>query len=412
MSESGVAHIIDEAVVEPAAPSASRGVLAFEAPKAKRGRKPKSAVEPKKPVAAIRFFVSHRLAQLKAAGGSTMLSSVEATKAFNKEWRKLNWTERAPFQEQARADYARYEEAMANYVTTGIPAVAPHMVTKMGRLKKDPRRPKHPHSAYFYYLETNRPAVMEKTPGMNVPDITRALAEGWRRLTEDEKRPYEDKAAADKERFSEELKTYEPSDAYAYAKEQYAEHKKAKAAAASTSSASTSSASAASASAATGASTSANFDGAASSMGVDDATLEPAAHRPTGGGGTKRVAPGEPSMANATAASSAALGADGASAPPLKRPRGRPRGSKNKPKPPPGEVPPPPPPLIGPDGLPLKRGRGRPKGSKNKPKHPPPPALPLAPSPDPAEPLLMPDDRAPGVEAGQIAVEVEPVATS
>ena len=408
MSESGVAHIIDEAAVQPAAPSASSGALAFEAPKATRGRKPKSAVEPKKPVAAVRFFVSHRLAQLKAAGGSTTLSSVEATKAFNKEWRKLSWAERAPFQEQARADYARYEEAMANYVTTGITAVARHMVTKLGRLKKDPRRPKHPHSAYFYYLETNRPAVMEKTPGMSVPNITRALAKGWRQLTEDEKRPYEGKAAADKERFSEELKTYEPSDAYAYAKEQYAEHKKAKA-----SSASASSASAASASTATGASTSANFDGAVPSMGVDDATLEPAAHRPTGGGGAKLVAPpGEPSMADGSAASSSALGADGASALPLKRPRGRPKGSKNKPKPPPDDVLPPPPPLVGPDGLPLKRGRGRPKGSKNKPKPPAPPALPLAPSPDPAEPLLMLDDCAPGVGEGQIVVEAEPVATS
>ena len=410
MSESGVAHIIDDAALEPATQSASSAILAFEAPKAKRGRKPKSAAEPKKPVAAIRFFVSHRLAHLKAAGGSTTLSSVEATKALCKEWRKLNWTERAPFQEQARADYARYEEAMANNVPTGITAVAPHMVTKMGRLKKDPRRPKHPHSAYFYYLETNRPAVMEKTPGMSVPDITRALAEGWRRLPEDEKRPYENKAAADKVRFNEELKSYEPSDAYAHVKEQYAELKKAKAAVASSSSAS-----AASASAATGASTSAKFDGPVSSMWANDA-LEPAAQQPTGSGGTKRVAPpGEPSMADMThacAASSAALGADGASAPPLKRPRGRPKGSKNKPKPLPGEVPVPPPPLVGPGGLPFKRGRGRPKGSKNKPKPPAPPALPLAPSPELAEPLLMLDDRAPGVEDGQVVVEAEAVTTA
>jgi len=57
---------------------------------------------------------------------------------------------------------------------------------------------------------------------------------------------------------------------------------------------------------------------------------------------------------------------------PVKRGRGRPKGSKNKPKPPSeeGAEPADPPPPVDP----TKPRRGRPKGSKNKPKEPKPDA--------------------------------------
>ena len=94
-------------------------------------------------------------------------------------------------------------------------AIEPGMVTKMGRLKKDPERPKRPQSAYFFYLEDHRPALMGRTPRMSVPDVTRALAEGWRALTEAERRPFVERAEADKQRWKYELGAYEPSAACA-----------------------------------------------------------------------------------------------------------------------------------------------------------------------------------------------------
>jgi hypothetical protein len=126
-----------------APPAVAPPLLPAVAPARATKRARKSIAEPKKPATALDFYVSHRKSALVASGVDLAL----VTAMCREEWTALTEAERAPFEEDERVDYVRYEEEMSTYVPA---AVDPHMVTKLGRLKKDPQRPKHPHSAYFY----------------------------------------------------------------------------------------------------------------------------------------------------------------------------------------------------------------------------------------------------------------------
>ena len=209
-------------------------------PNGRRGRPRRDPTEPRKPVAASLFYVAERKKELiKAQAGTAplapdSLSMTAMTAQAKEEWRNLDNQLRAPYQEKARRDRERYELEMASYVKpeagqSVANELTERMVTKMGRLKKDPQRPKHPRSAYFYYLEINRQRVMEENPAMSVPDVTRTLAEGWRGLSEADKVSYEEKASADRVRFEDEMKVYEPSETYKASKEKYGEQKRMKA---------------------------------------------------------------------------------------------------------------------------------------------------------------------------------------
>ena len=85
------------------------------------------------------------------------------------------------------------------------------LLSRAGRLKKDPLSPKQPRSAYFHFLGENRPAlVADSSSRMTVPEVTRALAERWKALSEAERTPYQQRAAEDQERYRRELASYMP----------------------------------------------------------------------------------------------------------------------------------------------------------------------------------------------------------
>lgn len=65
--------------------------------------------------------------------------------------------------------------------------------------------PKRPMSSYFFFIGEKREDVKRDNPGISITETTKLLGEKWKALTADEKSPYEQKAAADKERYSREL---------------------------------------------------------------------------------------------------------------------------------------------------------------------------------------------------------------
>ena len=316
----------------------------------RRGRRPKLPGEPAKPRTAAAFYASDRKEKMKTEGVEK--SAGDLNMMCRDEWKGLSDVERAPYEEQARIDRERYEAEKQEYVPAPL-AIDPSLVTKAGRLKKDPLRPKHPHSAYFYYLETNRPDVQATNANLSVPELTKTLAAGWKALSEEEKTPYMAKALADRERFENELRAYTPTAEFAAVQQQYAEVKAARKQAKVDAAAATSTA----------------MPVAASAIAI-----------PVDANGVGMTAFGVVSSVPIAAADGSCnmeehptVFAVSNESDAMKRKRGRPKGSKNKPKDP-NAVPPPP--NLGVDGEPLpKRGRGRPKGSKNRPKDAP---LPMA----------------------------------
>ena len=71
-----------------------------------------------------------------------------------------------------------------------------------------------------------RPVLKESQPPLSVPALTKALAEGWRTLNDEDTALYKEKSAADQERFKQQVAAYAPSAEFAKTKEQYEEVKK------------------------------------------------------------------------------------------------------------------------------------------------------------------------------------------
>ncbi|KAL7445897.1 hypothetical protein ACHAXH_008671 [Discostella pseudostelligera] len=70
------------------------------------------------------------------------------------------------------------------------------------------RGPKGARSSYIFFTNDQRPLMMKQFPGMRFTEQGIIMGERWRALTPEEKRPYENLAAEDKERHAREMKEY------------------------------------------------------------------------------------------------------------------------------------------------------------------------------------------------------------
>lgn len=85
--------------------------------------------------------------------------------------------------------------------------------------KKDPNAPKKPLTSYILFSNEVRKDVEKKLnrkgKDFKTTDITRKIGEMWRGLSENDKKPYKDKAEKDKKRYKKEMESYTPSEEYA-----------------------------------------------------------------------------------------------------------------------------------------------------------------------------------------------------
>ncbi len=74
-------------------------------------------------------------------------------------------------------------------------------------LGKDPDKPKRPQTAYFYFLADFREKYKNKTlkEGEKIPSMA---GEAWRKLSDKDKQPYNEKVAEDRKRYEVELAKY------------------------------------------------------------------------------------------------------------------------------------------------------------------------------------------------------------
>ena len=86
------------------------------------------------------------------------------------------------------------------------------MYTKSGRRRKekDPDAPKRARTAFNFFLDEYRHQYKKDNPGAKgVVEVTKAGSEKWRNLSEDDKKPYEDKARVAREAYQELKDAYE-----------------------------------------------------------------------------------------------------------------------------------------------------------------------------------------------------------
>ena len=75
---------------------------------------------------------------------------------------------------------------------------------------KDPDAPKRPRTAFSFFMDEYRPQYKKDNPGSKgVVEVTKAGSERWRNLSEEDKKPYEDKARVAREAYHELKDAYE-----------------------------------------------------------------------------------------------------------------------------------------------------------------------------------------------------------
>lgn len=79
---------------------------------------------------------------------------------------------------------------------------------KKQRKKKDPNAPKRAMTGFMFFSQVERENLKKSDPGMAFTDVGRTLGERWKKMSVEEKAPYESKAKADKERYMEAMADY------------------------------------------------------------------------------------------------------------------------------------------------------------------------------------------------------------
>ena len=77
------------------------------------------------------------------------------------------------------------------------------------RAKKDKDAPKRALSAFFFYNQERRETLKKEKPDLNNKDIIRTMSTEWNALSDEKKKPYMEKAEADKKRYEAEKKAYD-----------------------------------------------------------------------------------------------------------------------------------------------------------------------------------------------------------
>ncbi|KAL0076442.1 non-histone chromosomal protein 6 [Phycomyces blakesleeanus] len=75
---------------------------------------------------------------------------------------------------------------------------------KKRRTKKDPSAPKRGLSAYMFFSQDQRHVVKENNPDASFGQIGKILGERWKKMTDADKKPYNQKAELDKKRYEDE----------------------------------------------------------------------------------------------------------------------------------------------------------------------------------------------------------------
>ncbi|KAJ7970953.1 FACT complex subunit SSRP1 [Quillaja saponaria] len=79
---------------------------------------------------------------------------------------------------------------------------------KKQKKKKDPNAPKRALSGFMFFSQMERENLKKSNPGISFTDVGRVLGEKWKKMSVEEKEPYEAKARADKKRYKDEISGY------------------------------------------------------------------------------------------------------------------------------------------------------------------------------------------------------------
>ena len=173
--------------------------------------------KPKRAMTAYFCFTSERRAQIAAERPELASNVTLMAKTLGKEWKELDEEARKPFAALAEKDKERYQKEMKDYkpldkiLVTNPSKLQKKKAAKAARKKrKDKNAPKKAMGSYMYFTQAMRPKLLEENPELGLTGVAQRCGALWKELSEEDKAPYIELAATDKERYAKEMETYVP----------------------------------------------------------------------------------------------------------------------------------------------------------------------------------------------------------
>ncbi|KAI6707097.1 hypothetical protein NL676_010059 [Syzygium grande] len=154
----------------------------------------------------------------------------ETSNILGTKWKSVTAEEKKPYEEKYQAEKAAYlqiiakekreAEAMKLFEEEHKQRTAMELLdqylqfkqeaekkdNKKTKKEKDPLKPKQPMSAYFLFSNERRAALLAESK--NVLEVAKITGEEWKNLSEKKRRPYEEMAKKNKEKYMEEMEAY------------------------------------------------------------------------------------------------------------------------------------------------------------------------------------------------------------
>ena len=185
--------------------------------KKKKEKKAKDPNAPKRNLTAYIHYCNSTRDLTKAS--NPQMDFVQITKALSANWKALSSHERAVWDLKASADKERFQKDLAQYKDSDQYAkwqakqmeetkpAAPDSISDENSKKK----PKRNISAFMHYSKDSRGGLKASQPELTFGEIAKAMSVNWKALSVQERALWNEKAAADKQRYQKELAEYQNS---------------------------------------------------------------------------------------------------------------------------------------------------------------------------------------------------------
>ena len=183
-------------------PQLEKKVSETKTPSSPQGEKKvkKKRVAAAKP--AWKYFAADNKKRIKAEPENKDKKTKEMNTIYKTRYDTLSEEDKKPYQEKEAKDKIRWEADKKANPPTPKPK-------KAKKAKKPKKGWKGASSAFIFFSNDKRSEVRTNNPEMKMGDVGKELGKMWRGLTSEQKKPYADKAAADKIRAQKDKKAYE-----------------------------------------------------------------------------------------------------------------------------------------------------------------------------------------------------------
>jgi len=176
-------------------------------PKRKKRKKNKDPNRPKRNMSAFFLYSNAHRARVKGENPDAKFGDI--AKLLSAEFKEISEDDKAEWNEKADADKQRYLREMEDYVPPSDDSDSDDGgKKKKKKKKKDPNAPKRNQSAFFLYSNATRADIKAAQPDLAFGQIAKVISVNFKALPAEERAYWDEKAAADKERYQAEMAAY------------------------------------------------------------------------------------------------------------------------------------------------------------------------------------------------------------